>query len=78
MEDELGGRAKPTYRFLLNSTLNAGNFRPYIAFFNPKKRDIENSPYFLYSYNAHLTPKNVHIAPFRDGILSVYHLITNS
>ena len=51
---------------------------PYIAFFDPKKRDIENSPCFIYSYNAHLTPKNVHIAPFSGGILIVYLLITNS
>ena len=38
---EFWGRAKPTYRFPLNSNIKRGVFRPYTAFFDPKKRDIK-------------------------------------
>ena len=44
-----------------------GVSRPYIALFGPKKGDIENSPWFIQSYNAHFTPKKGDIGPFSGG-----------
>ena len=54
----------------MDNDQKTGAFIPFIALFDPKKRDIKNK-----SYNAHFTPKNVRIALFSVIILNVYCLI---
>jgi hypothetical protein len=54
-----------------------GAFRPYIALFDAKKRDIEKIALASSkTYNAHFTLKKDDIAAYLGGILSTFHFIT--
>ena len=37
--------------------MKSTDFRPYVAFLDPKKCNIEDGPCFIQPYNAHFTPK---------------------
>ncbi len=58
--------------------MKSGDFRPYIAFFDPKKWKIENSPCFIQPYNVHFAPKKGDIGPITGDISRVFHFISTS
>ncbi len=58
--------------------MKSGDFRPYIAFFDPKKWKIENSPCFIQPYNAHFAPKKGDIGSKIGDISRAFHFISGS